>query len=166
MQTLQTQLIAIQVSGPWKKWDPDLPIAVSFVKSFPQENVHGLEFKPLKFFTKAQKCSSNRPFIHDTRNLCTRLRTDRIKMSRGFSGGKQVIKCANARNRGRVCIFQPTENEELFILRTINGKLWVEIIIVTFLDAVRENKQLDRDYSYQQILSLVCSLKYHVTLLS
>ena len=111
--------IAIQVSGPWKKWDPDLPIAVSFGKSFPQENVHGLEFKPLKFFTKAQKCSSNRPFIYDTRNLCTRLRTDRIKMSRGFSGGKQVIKCANARNLGRVCIFQPTENEELFILRTI-----------------------------------------------
>ena len=27
--------IAIQVSGPWKKWDPDLPIAVSFGKSFP-----------------------------------------------------------------------------------------------------------------------------------
>ena len=112
--------IAIQVSGPWKKWDPDLPIAVSFGKSFPQENVHGLELTPLKFFTKAQKCSSNRPFIHDTRNLCTCLRTDRIKiMSRGFSGGKQVIKCANARNLGRVCIFQPTENEERFILRTI-----------------------------------------------
>ena len=30
--------------------------------------------------------------IHDARYLCTRLRTDRIKaMSRGFSGGKQVI---------------------------------------------------------------------------
>ena len=40
-------------------------------------------------------------------------------MSRGFSGGKQVIKFAKARNRGPVCIFQPTENEELFILRTI-----------------------------------------------
>ena len=89
-------------------------------KSFPQENVHGLELKPMKFFTKAQKCSSNRPFIHDTCNLCARFRTDRIKkMSRGFSGGKQVIKCANARNRGRVCIFQPTENEEHFILRTM-----------------------------------------------
>ena len=98
--------IAIQVLEPCKKRDPDLPIAVSFGKSFPQENVHGLELTPLKFFTKAQKCSSNRPFVHDTRNLCTCLRTDRIKiMSRGFSGGKQVIKCANARNRGRVCIF-------------------------------------------------------------
>ena len=25
-------------------------------------------------------------------------------MSRGFSGGKQMIKAANARNRGRVCL--------------------------------------------------------------
>ena len=30
--------------------------------------------------------------IHDARHLCMRLRTDGIKaMSRGFSGGKQVI---------------------------------------------------------------------------
>ena len=46
--------IAIQVLEPCKKRDPDLPIAVSFGKSFPQENVHGLELTPLKFFTKAQ----------------------------------------------------------------------------------------------------------------
>ena len=33
--------------------------------------------------------------IHDTRHLCTRLRTDGIKvMSRGFSEGKHVIKFA------------------------------------------------------------------------
>ena len=25
-------------------------------------------------------------------------------MSRGFSGGKQMIKAANARNRGQVCL--------------------------------------------------------------
>ena len=44
--------------------------------------------------------------LQDTRHLCTRLRTDGIKaVSRGFSGGKQVIKFANARNRGRVCLF-------------------------------------------------------------
>jgi len=42
-------------------------------------------------------------------------------MSRGFSGGKQVIQFANARNRGRVCLFLRTENEELFILRQIIG---------------------------------------------
>ena len=44
--------------------------------------------------------------IHDTRYLCTRLRTYGIKaMSRGFSSGKQVIKSANTRNRGRFCLF-------------------------------------------------------------
>ena len=44
--------------------------------------------------------------LQDTRHLCTRLRTDGIKaVSRGFLGGKQVIKLANARNRGRVCLF-------------------------------------------------------------
>ena len=44
--------------------------------------------------------------IHDTRLLCTRFRTAGIKaMSRGFSGGKQVIKSADTRNRGRVCLF-------------------------------------------------------------
>ena len=58
--------------------------------------------------------------LHDTRHLCTRLRTDGIKaVSRGFSGGKQVIKFANARNRGRVRLFSITEHEELFILKTI-----------------------------------------------
>ena len=42
--------------------------------------------------------------IHDTWHLCMRLRTDGIKaMSCGFSGGKQVIKNANTRNRSLVC---------------------------------------------------------------
>ena len=44
--------------------------------------------------------------LHDTRHLCTRLRTDGIKaVSRSFSGGQKVIKFANAGNRGRVCLF-------------------------------------------------------------
>ena len=44
--------------------------------------------------------------IHDTRRLCTRARIDGIKaMSRGISGGKQKITFANARNRGRLCLF-------------------------------------------------------------
>ena len=39
--------------------------------------------------------------IQDTHHLCTLLRTDGIKvMSRSFSGGKEVIKFANLRNRG------------------------------------------------------------------
>ena len=44
--------------------------------------------------------------IHVTRHLCKRFRVDGSKaMSRGISGGKQVIQFANARNRGRVCLF-------------------------------------------------------------
>ena len=35
-------------------------------------------------------------------------------MSRGFSGGKQVINFSNTRNRSRVCLFLTTENEQLF----------------------------------------------------
>ena len=46
-------------------------------------------------------------------------------MSRGFSGGKQVIKSANTRNRA-----------EFVYSGNNHGKLWVEVIIVTFLDAV------------------------------
>ena len=46
-------------------------------------------------------------------------RWDKKEMLRGFSGGKQVIKSANTRNRSRVCLFWKTKNEELFILKTI-----------------------------------------------
>ena len=55
--------------------------------------------------------------IHDTSHLCTRLRTDGIKvMSHGFSGGKQVINFSNTINRGQVCLFLTTENEQLFTI--------------------------------------------------
>ena len=57
-------------------------------------------------------------------------------MSRAFSEGKQALKFVNSRNCGRVCLFQATGNEELFCLKDDSGKLWVEVIIVTFLDAV------------------------------
>ena len=51
-----------------------------------------------------------------------RLRTDGIKaMSCDFSGDKQVIILSSARNRGRVCLFLTTENEQLFILKTISN---------------------------------------------
>ena len=44
--------------------------------------------------------------LHATRQLYTRLRIDGIKViSRGILGGKQVIKFANKRSRGRVCLF-------------------------------------------------------------
>ena len=54
-------------------------------------------------------------------------------MQRRFSGGKQVIKSANTRNRGQICLFKTTENTELFILKGDNGKLWVGLIVVIFL---------------------------------
>ena len=44
--------------------------------------------------------------IHDSRHLCTHFRIYRIQsMSRGISGGKQVIKIADTSNRGQVSLF-------------------------------------------------------------
>ena len=44
--------------------------------------------------------------IQDTRHLDKPLKTVGIKVkSRVFSGGKQALKSANTRNRGRVCLF-------------------------------------------------------------
>ena len=40
-------------------------------------------------------------------------------MSRGFSGGKQAGNFSTTRNRGRPYLFLTTENEQLFILKTI-----------------------------------------------
>ena len=57
-------------------------------------------------------------------------------MQRGFSGGKKVIKSANTRNRGQICLFKTTENTELFILKGDNGKLWVGLIVVIFFNVV------------------------------
>ena len=57
-------------------------------------------------------------------------------MSRGFLWGKQVINFSNTRNRGRVCLFLRTENEQPFYIKEDNGKLWLRVIIFTCLDAV------------------------------
>ena len=55
------------------------------------------------YHTKAE--SNKRPY-HDTHHFCTRFRIDVVKaMSRGISGGKELIKFADTRNRGRVCLF-------------------------------------------------------------
>ena len=50
-----------------------------------------------------------------------------MSVSSGFSGGKQEQKIDIARNRGRLCSLQTTENAELFLLKDDNGKLWVII---------------------------------------
>ena len=55
--------------------------------------------------------------IHDTHHICTCFRIDGIKaMSRGISGGKQKIKLANLRNRGRLCLFSQNKTT-IFILK-------------------------------------------------
>ena len=128
--------------------------------------------------------------IHDTRHLCTRLRTDgRKALSRGFSEGKQVMKIS----RSRLFIVD-NGKWKAFYRKDDNGKLWVEMIIqyCYFLDAVatvdvlKESNNVekrvktravhfawlkswslferisDRDNSYWQILSLVFPLKYYV----
>ena len=82
-------------------------------------------FRTSKTNLEAECRSPSRPrppidLIHDACHLCTRLRTDGIKaVSRGFSGGKQVINFSNTTTRGRVCLFLTTENGKLFILNTI-----------------------------------------------
>ena len=48
----------------------------------------------------------------------------------GGGGGKQVIKFANTRNRGRA------GKERFLHLKDDNGRLWVEVITIYFLDAV------------------------------
>ena len=65
--------------------------------------------------------------IHDTHHLCTRFRIDGIKaMSRGISGGKQKIKFANLRNRGRLCSFFK-RNDDFFVKIVIqNLRLFLE----------------------------------------
>ena len=61
--------------------------------------------------------------IHDTRQLCTRFRIDGIKaMSRVISGGKQKIKFAKARNRGRLCLFSQNETkrkDDLIVMQNV-----------------------------------------------
>ena len=47
-----------------------------------------------------------------------------------------MINFSNTRYRSRVCLFLTTENEQLFIIKTMIGKLWVEVIIFTLLDAI------------------------------
>ena len=48
------------------------------------------------------RCSTT-DLIHDTRHFHTRKLIKAI--SRGISGSKQVLKVADTRNRGRVCLF-------------------------------------------------------------
>ena len=59
-------------------------------------------------------------------------------MSHGFSGGKQMIKCANTRNSVHVCFKTKQQKKESFKfnLKDGNSKLWMETIIWTLLNSI------------------------------
>ena len=67
--------------------------------------------------------------IYDSCHLCTHFRTERRKaMSRGFSGGKQVIKSANLYKKSRRSLFILDDKKwNTFHLPDDDGKLWVEV---------------------------------------
>ena len=84
----------------------------------------GRQLRPVQFSDFAAFVFRNlvsfrvRYLIHDTRHLCRRSWIDGIKaMSRGISGGKQVIKFANTGNRGRVCLFYQNETTIFIVMR-------------------------------------------------
>ena len=67
-----------------------------------------------KFHTNPMWGTCKIDLIHDARHLCTRLRTDGIKvMSNGFSGGKQVINIINTENLANIYQDHETAQTEL-----------------------------------------------------
>ena len=61
-------------------------------------------------------------------------------MSHGFSGGKQAIKLPSVRNRGQVVVYSGQQRIRNFHLKDDNGKLWVEVIIVTFFGCCSDRR--------------------------
>ena len=58
---------------------------------------------------------------------------------RGGGGGEQVIKSAKNRKRGRVCLFQTTGNEQLFILKTITENYgWKWSLLLFWMSSSRK----------------------------
>ena len=93
--------------------------------------VHEVTYKKFPLLSRFNGKIPAIDLIHDTHHLCTRLRTDGAKAkSRSFSGGKQVIKFANTKNRGRVCSIQ-NNMKNFFFLEDAKGKLLVKMFIVT-----------------------------------
>ena len=79
---------------------------------------------------------SNR-LIHDTRNLCTRLRIVEIKaMSCGFSGEQTSEEICQCRKSWSNLLIINNRKWRTFDSKDDSGKLWVEVIIVTSLNAV------------------------------
>ena len=71
--------------------------------------------------------------MQETCDLCTRLRTEGIKaMSRGFSGGQQVLKFANIQEIAIGFVHCRQQKIITFYLTDDNSNSYVEVIIVTF----------------------------------
>ena len=59
--------------------------------------------------------------IHNARHLCTRSRIDGIKaMSRGISGGKQVIKFANTIDRSQVFFIPSKRDDDSIVIQNVH----------------------------------------------
>ena len=66
---------------------------------------------------------------------------------RGGAGGEQVIKSAKNRKRGRVCLFQTTENEQLFILKTITENYgWKWSLLLFWMSSNRKYSHTSKNY--------------------
>ena len=59
-------------------------------------------------------------------------------MSRVFSTGKQAIKSANTRIKSRLYLFNLDNKKRrtFYLYKDNNGKLWVDVIVVIFFNAV------------------------------
>ena len=64
---------------------------------------------------------------------------DKYDITWFLRGGEQVIKSAKNRKRGRVCIFQTTGNEQLFILTTITENYgWKWSLLLFWMSSSRK----------------------------
>ena len=48
-------------------------------------------------------------------------------MSRGISGGKQVIKFANTSNQGRVCLFYQKQDDDFIVMENVHIEFWQDL---------------------------------------
>ena len=119
-------------------------------------------------------------FIHDIRHLCTCSRIDGIRAkSRGISGGKQVINLPiqviavefvySIKTRRQIpshaqCTYRVLARfgSLLFAMRTSSALLHTKKGLHFLLPRINK---LNRDFFHRQMLSLVCPLGNHVTLL-
>ena len=104
---------------------------------FPLSSVFDRERATKSRVGRGSLLSTNTDLTHDTRHLCTRLRSGKLKaMPPGFSGSKLFV---NTRNRVEfVFSVKQKIKKKKFCFNDNNGKLWVEVIIVTFFGSNKD----------------------------